>query len=93
MERMNVSLVFPQKDKQELYVNLDTPSQYNFVKFKNFKPRYLGFADTKVKVKYVGMGNIKGVIVVVVKLDDSKYTNVEQIGELREPGMFMEYEC
>lgn len=93
MERMNVSLVFPKKDKQELYVNLDTSSDYNFAKFKSFKPRYLEFDGTKVKVKFVGMGNIKGTVVVVVKLDDSKYTTVEQIGEQRGPDVFLEYEC
>ena len=93
MEKISVSLVFPRRDKQELYVSLEAPANYDFSKFKNFNPRYLEFANKKVQIKYVGMGDIKGIIVVAVKLDDSKYADVEQIGELKGPDIFLEYEC
>jgi hypothetical protein len=89
MEKLKVKLIFPIKEKQQLYINLEVSSEFNFTKIK---PSYLCFGNEKISVKYLGLSNINGTPVAVVSLDDSKYTKVEEIGELNYSDMFIEYE-
>ena len=50
MEKLKVSLV---KEKQQLYINLNLPTDFDFNKLKGFTPKYLCISNKKVGVKYI----------------------------------------
>lgn len=82
-----VTTVFPIKEKQQIYINLENIGD---TEIKNIKPKFLNINDNKIQVFYIGMMNIKGIPVVVVKVIDQNYCTVEEIGNINDENMYLE---
>ena len=82
-----VTAVFPIKEKQQLYINLENIGD---TEIKDIKPKFLIINDIKVQVSYIGMMNIKGIPVVVVRVIDQNYCTVEEIGIIKGENIYLE---
>jgi hypothetical protein len=86
MNRVKVSSLFPIKDQQRIYANLESFewnfSEYGFV--------YLCLDFKKIKMKYIGSGNINGNPVLTLIIADSRYKLVEDICNTKANEIFLE---
>lgn len=82
-----VTAVFPIKEKQQLYINLENIGD---TEIKDIKPKFFIINDIKVQVSYIGMMNIKGIPVVVVRVIDQNYCTVEEIGNIKGENIYLE---
>lgn len=85
---LKATSVFPIKENQYLYINLESKNE---VDFNDMKLGILNINDIKIQVCYVGITNIKGTPVVVVKVDDPKYRSVEEIGNVEGEKIYLEF--
>ncbi len=86
INKVKISSLFPIKDQQQIYAHLESFewdfTVYGFV--------YLCFESEKIKMKYTGFGNIKGVPVLTLTIADPRYKLVEDICKNKAEEIFLE---
>lgn len=83
---VKVKSIFPIKDKQHIYANLES-FEWNFTKYGFV---YLCFNDVKVRMKYIGYSNINGTPVLSLIPYDTKYKLVEDVCKVVETEIYIE---